>query len=150
MIPKNLIWSGQPDSNWSSLAWKAKVQPLYHTRKLFGTQGEIRTHTERILSPLPLPTELYANVFGGRSWIRTNNVYLSEQIYSLPQHHRRCRPSVYGAESQNRTDNPSLTKRLLYLLSYFSTLILFWSEWYDSNLQPPASKAGRLPIDITL
>ena len=32
MIPKNLIWSGQPDSNWSSLAWKAKVQPLYHTR----------------------------------------------------------------------------------------------------------------------
>ena len=45
MIPKNLIWSGQPDSNWSSLAWKAKVQPLYHTRKLFGTQGEIRTLT---------------------------------------------------------------------------------------------------------
>ena len=43
MIPKNLIWCGWPDSNWSSLAWKAKVQPLYHTRKLFGTQGEIRT-----------------------------------------------------------------------------------------------------------
>ena len=40
--------------------------------------------------------ELHANMFGGRSWIRTNNVYLSEQIYSLPQHHRRCRPSVYG------------------------------------------------------
>ena len=67
--------------------------------------------------------------FGGAGRIRTYNVYLSEQIYSLPQHHRRCRPSMYGAESQNRTDNPSLTKRLLYLLSYFSTLILFWSEW---------------------
>ena len=74
-----------------------------------------------------LPTELYANMFGGRSWIRTNNVYLSEQIYSLPQHHRRCRPSVYGAESQNRTDNLSLTRRLLYLLSYFSIfyIVLF-------------------------
>ena len=29
----------------TSLAWKANVQPLYHTRKLFGTQGEIRTLT---------------------------------------------------------------------------------------------------------
>ncbi len=33
------------------------------------------------------------NCFGGGGWSRTNNVYLSEQIYSLPQHHRRCRPS---------------------------------------------------------
>jgi hypothetical protein len=24
-----------------------------------------------------------------------------------------------------------------------------WSGWQDSNLRPPASKAGRLPTDIT-
>lgn len=36
---------------------------------------------------------LLLNCFGGGGWSQTNNVYLSEQIYSLPQHHRRCRPS---------------------------------------------------------
>lgn len=27
------IWSGQPESNRTSLAWKAKARPLYHARE---------------------------------------------------------------------------------------------------------------------
>ena len=32
--------------------------------------------------------------FGGAGRIRTYNVYLSEQIYSLSQHRRRCRVTI--------------------------------------------------------
>ena len=49
----------------------------------------------RLSKPLHSTTLPIFLEFGEGSRSRTYNVNLSEQIYSLPQHHRRCRPFVW-------------------------------------------------------
>ena len=63
-----------------------------------------------------------------------------EQIYSLSRLATSLPLQKNGAETRTWTRNLLITNQLLYQLSYFGK----WWAIQDSNLWPPACKAGAL------